>query len=128
MARPEDDEARLDTCRQEHAALAARLAGIGFIWPGTIQWRMMTCGRDYCACRTDPRARHGPYPYWTTKKNQKTVSRLLTAEEAALYEEWIANRRELEEILAKMKRLSKQAAAPALRSKLRKEAPPATSD
>ena len=79
----------------------------------------MTCGRDYCACRTDPKARHGPYPYWTSKKAQKTVSRLLTAQEAALYEEWIANRRELERTLQQMKRLSGQAAKTALRLRAR---------
>lgn len=109
------DGARLAGYAAEHARLAAQLAWIGFIWPGTIQRRMLTCGKAGCACHTDPRARHGPYPYWTSKKAQKTVSRLLSAEEAAVYEEWIENRRALERIVKQMKRLSRKAAKPALR-------------
>ena len=109
------DGARLARYAAEHARLAAQLAGIGFIWPGTIQRRVLRCGKAGCACRTDPKARHGPYPYWTSKKAQKTVSRLLSAEEAAVYEEWIENRRALERIVKQMKRLSRKAAKPALR-------------
>jgi len=37
------------------------------------------------------------------------VSRLLPAEEAALYREWIANRRRLDALLAEMRQLSRQA-------------------
>lgn len=121
MSQREKDLERLDGYRREHEALAARLARIGFVWPGTVQWRMMTCGRDYCPCRTDPKARHGPYAYWTTKKAQKTISKMLTPEEAAIYEEWIANRRELEKTLKQMKNLAKKAEKPALRLRARQK-------
>lgn len=121
MSKRQKDRDRLAACCREHEVLAARLARIGFVWSGTVQWRMMTCGRDYCPCRTDPKARHGPYPYWTSKKAQKTVSKLLTPQEAALYEEWIANRRELDETLKQMKNLSRKAEKPALRLRTREE-------
>ena len=99
--------------------LAGRLQEIGFIWPGNIQRRYLTCGKPYCACQKDPEARHGPYAYWTSKEDKKTVSRLLKPEEADLLEEWIENRRKLETIVRQMKELSGKAFKVAL--KLRKE-------
>ena len=121
MSQQEKDEARVEALRREHEALAARLAGIGFIWPGTIVWRMMTCGRSYCRCMTDSKARHGPYPSWTVKKAQKTVTKILSPEEAALLEQWIANRRELDRIVKQMKKLSSRAAKAALRLRAKKD-------
>jgi len=99
--------------------LAGKLQEIGFIWPGNIQRRYLTCGKPYCACRKDPKARHGPYAYWTSKEDKKTVSRLLKPEEADLLEEWIENRRKLKTIVRQMKGLSGEAFKVAL--KLRKE-------
>ena len=99
--------------------LAGKLQEIGFIWPGNIQRRYLTCGKPYCACRKDPEARHGPYFYWTSKEGKKTVSHLLKPEEADLLEEWIGNRRKLETIVCQMKELSDKAFKMAL--KLRKE-------
>jgi len=105
---------------EKYRSLTARLRQIGFIWPGYLQRRMLTCGKPNCACQTDPEARHGPYSYWTTKEAQKTVSKLLPADEAELYEQWINNRRELEQIVREMYELSRQAAKIELR--LRAEA------
>ena len=122
MAEREKDEALLAGHETECARLAAQLAAIRFIWTGTIQWRMMTCGKPACACHADPRSRHGPYPYWTTKKAQRTVSVLLSRDEAAVYDTWIANRRLLEKIVEQIKRLSRKAAKPALRLQARRAA------
>ncbi len=99
--------------------LTAKLSEIGFIWPGNIQRRYITCGKPGCSCRTDPEARHGPYAYWTSKRANKTVSRLLSPEEADLLVEWIENRRKLEAIIREMKRLSQKTFEVAL--KLKKE-------
>jgi hypothetical protein len=95
--------------------LAGRLAAIGFIWPGNIQWRYQKCGKPNCVCSTDPEARHGPYAYWTTKKSDKTVNKALRPDEAELLEEWIENRRELDAIVCEMKDLSEEAFAVALK-------------
>ena len=54
--------------------------------------------RPSCRC-ADPSQRHGPYYQLSWKEAGKTVSRLLSAEEAALYKEWIDNRRHLESVL-----------------------------
>ena len=104
---------------EKHRELTTKLSGIGFIWPGNIQRRTITCGKEYCACKKDSKSRHGPYAYWTSKENQKTVSRLLSSKEADLLEEWIENRRRVEKIVDQMKQLSREAFKAAL--KLRKE-------
>ena len=101
--------------------LAGKLQEIGFIWPGNIQRRYLTCGKPYCACRKDLKARHGPYFYWTSKEGKKTVSRLLKPEEADLLEEWIGNRRKLETIVCQMKELSDKAFKVALKSRKEKQ-------
>ena len=110
---------RLKAYMNKHQKLTANLSEIGFIWPGNIQRRYITCGKPYCACHKDPKARHGPYAYWTSKEDKKTLSRLLKPEEADLLEEWIENRRKLETIVRQMKELSQKAFDTALQ--LRKE-------
>ena len=106
---------RLRKYQERQETLAARLAVIGFIWPGTIQWRYQKCGKPNCACSTDPEARHGPYAYWTTKKSDKTVNKALRPDEAELLEEWIENRRELDAIVSELKALSQEAFTVALK-------------
>ena len=110
---------RMQAYQDKHRKLTARLSRIGFIWPGHIQRRYLTCGKPGCSCATDPAARHGPYAYWTSKEAKKTVSRLLSPEEAELLEEWIENRRELETVVRDMKKLSQKTLEVAL--KLKKE-------
>jgi hypothetical protein len=108
-------ERRLQAQQREYRALTAKLSAVGFIWNGTVQRRVLTCGKSHCACHRDPQSRHGPYAYWTTKVRNRTVSRLLTDVEANLYEEWVDNRRRLEATQRKMLALSKKA-APAILS------------
>ena len=110
---------RMQRYQDKHQQLSAGLSEIGFIWPGNIQRRYLTCGKPNCRCRKDPEARHGPYAYWTSKEANKTVSRLLSSEEADLLEEWIENRRKLEAIVREMKKLSQKTFEVAL--KLRKK-------
>ncbi len=110
---------RMQAYQDKHRKLSAKLSEIGFIWPGNIQRRYLTCGKPYCACKKDPEARHGPYAYWTSKEAKKTVSRLLSPQEADLMEEWIENRRKLEKIIFQMKKLSQKSFDVAL--KLSKE-------
>ena len=101
---------RLKKYQTEIQQLTRTLANLGFIWHGNIQRRMLPCKNKNCACNTQGKPQHGPYPYWTTKVNQKTVTKLLSAEEANLYEQWIQNRRLLEATVRKMTDISKKAA------------------
>jgi len=106
---------RMKAYQEKYRKLTTRLSETGFIWPGHIQRRYLTCGKPNCVCHKDPESRHGPYAYWTSKKTGKTVSRLLRPEEADLLEQWIVNRRELEAVIRQMKALSKKVVSVALK-------------
>ena len=105
---PEQMQQRLEVCRAEYAAAKARLADVGFICEGSLVERYTRCANPNCRC-AQPDGRHGPYYQLSWKQAGKTVSRLLSVDDAALYEEWIANRRRLESALEDMKDLSRQA-------------------
>ncbi|MGH2697320.1 MAG: DUF6788 family protein [Actinomycetota bacterium] len=97
---------RLETYERKYRALAAEIAEIGFISPGSLVRRETTCGKPGCRCGGDPPRRHGPYYQWSRAVGGKTVSRRLDEREAQLYRDWIANRRRLERIVTEMENLS----------------------
>ena len=86
--------------------LAALLATVGFISPGSVVSRYTSCGKPGCRCGADPPRRHGPYYQWSRAIAGKTVSRRLNQAQAELYQSWIANRRQLEQIIAQMEQIS----------------------
>ena len=114
MASRRNVNQRMQAYQEKYRKITAKLSDIGFIWPGHIQRRYLTCGKPNCVCHTDPEAKHGPYAYWTSKETGKTVSRMLRPEEADLLEQWIVNRRELEAVVRQMKGLSKKVFSVAL--------------
>jgi hypothetical protein len=97
---------RLETYERRYRALAAELAEIGFISPGSLVTRHTSCGKPGCRCQADPPQRHGPYYQWSRAVAGKTISRRLNQPEADLYRQWIANRRRLEQIITEMETLS----------------------
>jgi hypothetical protein len=97
---------RLERYERSYRALAAELAGLGFISQGSVVVRYTTCGKPGCRCQADPPRRHGPYYQWSRAVAGKTVSRRLNEGEAELYRGWIADRRRLEEIVAQMEQVS----------------------
>lgn len=99
----------LADCERAHQSLAGRLAQVGFIWPGSLTRRYLTCGNPQCACRKDPTARHGPYFYWSSKQAGKTISKKLSVEEADTLGAWVKNRQEIYEILDQMIEISRKA-------------------
>jgi hypothetical protein len=96
--------------RQRYRELAAQLSTVGFILTGTVIQRSTRCGTPGCRCHADPPQLHGPYWQWTTKIANKTVTRRLTDREAALYNEWTANNRQLGELITQMRQISAHAA------------------
>jgi hypothetical protein len=110
-------EDRIRKCDAERSRLAAQLLAVDYIWHGSVTRRFQTCGQSSCRCHQDTNARHGPYAHWTTKIGGKTVSRLLTAAEADLYESWIKNRRHIEQTIAALKKISAKVAPLILESK-----------
>ena len=100
------DLQRLDAA---YRSATARLTEIGFTCEGSLIERYTTCKNPNCRC-VNPEQRHGPYWQISWKDAGKTVSKILPADDAALYQEWIANRRALEAVLDEMRDLSRQAA------------------
>jgi hypothetical protein len=82
--------------------LADELAGIDGLLPGSVITRHMRCGKPGCACRNDPPTLHGPYIQWTRTVRGKTVTRYLSKDQFARYQEWFDNARRLKEIVAKL--------------------------
>lgn len=90
----------------EYEELRRRLADTGYICTGTVATVYRKCGKSYCACASDPDARHGPYHTWTRKVHGKTVTRNLSEAQAERCRRYIAAYRELEQILEEMKSMT----------------------
>jgi hypothetical protein len=114
---------KLERYERTYRSLAAQLAEIGFISPGSLVVRQTSCGKPGCRCQADPPQRHGPYYQWSRAVAGKTISRRLDEREAELYRGWIANRRLLEQIIARMEEVSTAAGEILLRQS-RTAAPP----
>jgi hypothetical protein len=102
--------AQLRRYEEKYQELRAQLAETGYLYDGSVGRQWLRCGKENCACASDPARRHGPYAYWTTKKKGRTVSRRLGPQEADLLERWVANRRAMERIKDQMIRLSRKVA------------------
>lgn len=74
--------------------------------PGTLLQRYLACTHAGCRCHGDPPQLRGPYWYWTRKVNAKTVSKMLSADQVAEYQEWFDNRKRLRELVAELEALS----------------------
>jgi len=99
---------RLQRVSRDYEAAKARLAEVGFTCEGSLAELYTSCGNPNCRC-ADPEQRHGPYWQLTWKEGGKTITRRLSADDAQLYRQWIANRRHLEATLEQMRDLSRQA-------------------
>jgi hypothetical protein len=100
---------RLEHYEAQYRSLIGELDGLGFISPGSLISRATSCGKPGCRCQGDPPRRHGPYFQWSRLQNGKTVSRRLNEDEAHLYRQWIANRRRMEAVIARMEEVSANA-------------------
>ncbi len=93
-----------------------QLAGLlsesaGFVCSGSLVQRYTFCGTPSCRCHGDPPQPHGPYWQWSYRPTGgKTVTRQFGERQAALYREWIANRRRLISLIDEMEEVSRQAA------------------
>lgn len=94
------------TDEDRYLALKRSLTDLGYVRRGSLVRRFMPCGKPGCRCQATPPQLHGPYLQWTRKVRGKTVTVRLTPDEARLLEEWIANGRELDRVVAQMERVS----------------------
>ncbi len=95
--------------RTERRRIIEAIAKLGPVVPGTLLERSMRCGRAGCHCHAEPPHLHGPYWYWTRKVDQKTVSKLLSADQVAEYQEWFDNERRLRALVAELEALGIEA-------------------
>jgi hypothetical protein len=91
--------------RARAKAIAKEIAAIGFVLPGTLSERYLACTHAGCRCHGDPPQLHGPYWYWTRKVDAKTVSKMLSPDQVADYQEWFDNRRRLRELVGELETL-----------------------
>ncbi|MHB8351659.1 MAG: DUF6788 family protein [Thermoplasmata archaeon] len=95
--------------RREFERHRGELSRVGFFLRGSVVRRFMPCGRAGCRCQGSPPRLHGPYYQWTRKVRGKTVTVRLTPEVARVYLAWIKNGRGLDDLLAKMEKVSERA-------------------
>ena len=105
---PKPTEHRLERLRSDYETAKRKITEVGFTCEGSLVERYTTCNNPNCRCR-DLQQRHGPYWQLSWKEDGKTHSKLISAEDAALYRQWIDNRRRLEAALEQMRDLSRQA-------------------
>ena len=92
--------------RAQAKALAKAIAEIGFVLPGTLSERYLTCTHAGCHCHGDPPQLHGSYWYWTRKINAKTVTKMLSPDQVADYQAWFENRKRLRHLIHQLEELS----------------------
>lgn len=91
------------------ARLAAELAGFDHALPGSLLLRWMRCGKTNCRCKADPPTLHGPYHQWTRTVAGRTVTKILSAEQAGRYQPWFDNARRLRELITDLEARSLRA-------------------
>lgn len=92
--------------QQKYHELSKQLSTIGYICKGSLMRLYLRCGKPNCQCKTDEKAKHGPYNVWTRKVKGKTVTRYLSDTQAKLCKKFIQNANKLEAIVEKMRTLS----------------------
>ena len=92
--------------RAEARRIAREISKVGFVLPGTVTKRYLTCTHQGCKCHGDPPSLHGPYWYWTRKVRAKTVTRSFSAEQIEEYESWFENEKRLRELVHALEELS----------------------
>ncbi len=66
----------------------------------------LTCGKANCQCKTNKKAKHGPYNVWMRKVKGKTITKYLSEKQAGLCREINQNSNKLETIIKEMRNLS----------------------
>lgn len=92
------DEKRYEDLKRQIEALPP-------IRRGSVVRRFMPCGKPGCRCQARPPRLHGPYYQWTRKVRGKTETTRIDKQQARLLDEWIANGRKLDRLVAQMERV-----------------------
>ena len=92
--------------QRKYDELSKQLSTIGYICKGSIMRLYLRCGKPSCQCKTNEKAKHGPYTVWTRKVKGKTVTKYLSDKQAELCKKFIQNANKLETIVEKIRSLS----------------------
>ena len=87
--------------RQRTTDLRRRIAAMDYASSGTLHSRTRPCGKTNCRCAADTKAWHGPYHDWTRRKGGRLLHSAVSPEQASLIRRAIANRREIDRLLAR---------------------------
>lgn len=109
MSLPMSKQGSASRHQRAQQKIARQLGQIGFALPGTITRRKTRCGKAGCRCQADPPQLHGPYYLWTRKVEGKTVSKMLSKEQARKYQGWFDNWRKLRELTSELQTVSLEA-------------------
>ena len=90
----------------EQARIAHALGQVGFVLPGSLTERRLTCTHQGCHCHNDPPVLHGPYFQWSRKVRAKTVSTTLSPAQVEEYRPWFDNERHLRGLVRELEALS----------------------
>jgi hypothetical protein len=71
-----------------------------YVSSGTLHSRTRPCGKPNCHCADGTGAWHGPYHDWTRRKEGRLVHHAVNAHQARVIQRAIANRREIDRLLA----------------------------
>jgi hypothetical protein len=96
---PRRPETVIKQARARIENIREALSGIEHLCSGTLLKRTKVCGKPGCRCATDPSARHGPYYEWGHMRDGRLVHRSVTAEQAALLDQAIANYRQARKLM-----------------------------
>lgn len=98
------------TLQAAMAQCKAEIGQIDIVLRGTVTERYMPCGRKGCRCQATPAILHGPYFQWTIKVDGKTKTVRLRQDEMPFYQKWIANGRNLDQIIKDWEKIGLAAA------------------
>ena len=85
--------------RQRIEKIRAAIGATDYLCSGTLYEHLSRCGKAGCRCAEDPAARHGPYYDWGHMQAGKLVRRRLSAAQALLMRQAIANYRKVKKLL-----------------------------
>lgn len=91
--------------------LKKRLTDFDLALPGRLRTIFSKCGKEYCACQKNKKARHGPYVLWDRKLNGKLTSKMVPKKMVMQIKKWIENRNRLEVLLQEIFELSQSVAS-----------------
>jgi hypothetical protein len=88
---------------EKYRRLQKKILRLGLAIPGTIRKVYLKCGKENCCCMAGKESiRHGPYFLWDRKVNGRLSSLSIAESDLSHYEKCIANRKELEELIAEI--------------------------